>query len=411
MIRRPDLLSAVLSALRDYPVAAIAGPRQCGKTTLARAAARAFDGPVHHFDLENPADLARLSAPNLALGDLRGLVVLDEIQRMPSLYEFLRVLADRPRKPARFLVLGSAAPELVRGASESLAGRIRTVEMTGFDLAETGVARMNLLWLRGGFPRSFLAANEKTSMDWRESFIRTFLERDIPQLGISIPSAALRRFWTMVAHYHGQLWNAAEFARAMGTSEPTARRYLDILTGSYVVRQLQPWHTNTGKRQIRAPKVYIRDAGLLHTLLGLPGRRDLYSHPKFGASWEGFAIEQIVAAVPSAQPYFWGTHGGAELDLLLVSGNRKIGVEFKATDAPGVTKSMRAALADLNPDRLLIVHLGQESWRLDEKIEAVTLPDAIKLLRGPGVLSGRGPRVRGAGASGADSDSSGDTDP
>jgi len=380
VIERPDLEKAVRRALRRAPVAALVGPRQCGKTTLARRIARSWKGPVERFDLEDPVDLARLDAPRLALEDLRGLVVLDEVQRKPGVFELLRVLADRPRKRARFLLLGSASPHLVRGISETLAGRIAFVEMGGFDLAEVGAKRFASLWLRGGLPRAFLARSEAASLAWRNDFARTFLERDIPQLGITIPAAALRRFWTMVAHYHGQTWNAAEFARSLGSSEPTARRYLDILSGAYVVRQLPPWFENISKRQVKAPKVYVRDTGLLHALLSLRTRSQLMGHPKAGASWEGFALEQVLRIARPTEAYYWATHAGAELDLLLTAGGRRTGFEFKCTDAPRMTKSMRIAMEDLGLRRLLVVYPGRRSYRIAKGVDAVSvldLPDAL----------------------------------
>lgn len=355
---------------------ALVGPRQCGKTTLARRIAQ--DGLADRFDLEDPVDVARLAAPKLALENLRGLVVIDEIQRMPELFEILRVLADRPRTPARFLVLGSASPQLVRGVSETLAGRVRFVEMGGFDVQEAGAERIRALWTRGGFPRSFLARSESESFTWRGDFIRTFLERDIPQLGISIAATTLRRFWTMIAHYHGQIWNAAEFARSLGTSEPTARRYLDILAGAFVVRQLAPWFENLGKRQVKSPKVYVRDSGLLHALLGLGDHRQLTSHPKFGASWEGFAVEQVLGILRPHEAYFWATHSGAELDLLAIRRGKRLGFEMKCADAPSLTRSMTVALHDLRLDRLLVVYPGTRSYRLSPKVEVVAVGDLVE---------------------------------
>jgi predicted AAA+ superfamily ATPase len=315
------------------------------------------------------------------LEPLRGLVVLDEVQRKPALFELLRVLADRRGTPARFLILGSASPDLVRGVSESLAGRVRFVDMGGFSLAEVGARNGERLWLRGGFPRAFLAPSEERSRAWRGDFIRSFLERDIPQLGISVPAAALRRFWVMVAHYHGQVWNAAEFARSLGSSEPTARRYLDLLAGAFVVRLLSPWHENVSKRQVKAPKVYVRDTGLLHALLGLGSRRDLLGHPKVGASWEGFVIEQILSEADPREAYFWATHSGAELDLLLFRKGARLGFEVKFTDAPRVTKSMQVAKSDLRLRRLYVVYPGPRSFRLGEGIEALSLHDLSRALR------------------------------
>jgi len=331
--------------------------------------------PGVFFDLEDPADLSRLSAPKLALENLEGLVVIDEIQRKPELFEILRVLVDRPGCKSKFLVLGSASPYLVKGVSESLAGRIGFVDLSGFHLGEAGESGFLPLWIRGGFPRSFLAESDKTSGDWRKNFVRTFLERDIPALGISIPPETLRRFWTMTAHYHGQVWNAAEFARSLGCAEATARRYLDILSGSYMVRQLQPWHENLKKRQVKSPKIYIRDSGILHSLLGLVTHYEILGHPKLGSSWEGFAVEQIIAASESRDIYFWATHSGAEVDLLLLKGGLRIGFEVKYTDAPRTTKSMRIALSDLDLDALHVVYPGPDSFPLTEKISALAISD------------------------------------
>ena len=303
---------------------------------------------------------------------MSGLVVIDEIQRQPELFETLRVLVDRPDNPARFLVLGSASPSLVRGTSESLAGRVGLVDLSGFHLSETGAESWRALWLRGGFPRSFLAPHDRASAVWRRSFVRTFLERDIPQFGITVPAETLRRFWTMLAHCHGQAWNAAEFARALGSSEGTARRYLDILTGAFMVRALPPWFANVRKRQVRSPKIYLRDIGLLHTLLGLETSEAVAGHPKVGASFEGFAVEQLAGVFDAGGLHFWGTHGGAELDLLATHLGRCYGFECKLADAPGTTRSMRAALEDLELEHLFVVYPGDAAYPLDERIS--TLP-------------------------------------
>ena len=377
MIPRQELTAVALKALRNNPVTALLGPRQCGKTTLARQIAKTRKST--YFDLEDPADLAQLSAPQFALQGLTGLVVIDEVQRKPELLELLRVLADRPRVKARFLLLGSASPHLVRGLSESLAGRVGFVEMGGFSLPEVGVDHARKLWLRGTFPRAFLARTHEQSFTWRNDFIRTFLERDIPQLGISVPAQALRRFWTMVAHYHGQIWNAADFARSLGASEKTARKYLDLLTGAYVIRQLQPWYENIGKRQVKAPKVYVRDSGLLHCLLALRTSRQVMGHPKYGASWEGFAVEQILTRLRSPDSYFWATHAVVELDLLTLWNGRRYGMEIKCEDAPRTTKSMRIALQDLGLSRLFVVYPGATSYTLDENIEVLSIRELDRL--------------------------------
>ncbi len=339
----------------------------------------ADSSPCTYFDLEAAIDQRRLAAPEQTLRRLTGLVVIDEVQRSPALFETVRVLADRPDNPARFLLLGSASPALIAGASESLAGRVGLVDLAGFDLLEAGVESWRTLWLRGGFPRSYLARDTKKSALWRENFVRTFLERDIPQLGITMPAETLRRFWTMIAHYHGQTWNAAEFARALGASEATARRYLDILAGAFMVRVLPPWFENLKKRQVRSPKLYARDAGILHTLLGLVGEDDVAGHPKVGASFEGFAIEQLLGAFGTDNAYFWATHAGAELDLLVTVAGRRYGFECKLADAPGTTRSMRVALDDLALERLWIVYPGDEAYDLDERIAALPVAGVPRL--------------------------------
>jgi predicted AAA+ superfamily ATPase len=335
--------------------------------------------PITRFDLENEADRSRLANPMLTLAPLKGLVVLDEAHLMPSLYSALRVLVDRPENAGRFLILGSASPSLVRGVSESLAGRVEYVELYGFDLQEVGGDSWETLWIRGGFPRSFLARTDEDSVAWREGFVRSFLERDVPQLGISIPAAGMRRFWTMLAHFHGQTWNSSKLARSMGLSDKTVRSWLDILTGAYLVRQLQPWHVNVAKRQVKAPKVYLRDTGLLHALLGLSGRGDVLGHPQAGASWEGFALEQVMSILGSPDAYFWSTHGGASMDLLLQKGGRWFGMEFKFTDAPAITRSMRVAIEDLSLAHLFVLHAGANAFAMDEGITAWPISRAESL--------------------------------
>jgi hypothetical protein len=375
VIPRPDHLRRLQGLLDRHPVVALLGARQVGKTTLARRLHDAWEGEKAFLDLEHPTDLARLEDPLLGLQDLRGLVVLDEVQRRPDLFPVLRVLADRRETPARFLVLGSASPDLLRQSSESLAGRIAYHELNGLALDEVGVAALETLWNRGGFPRSFLADGDAHSAEWRRAFIRTFLERDLPQLGIQIPAETLRRFWTMLAHWHGQVWNGAELGRAFGVSASTVRRYLDLLTSALVLRQLPPWLENLGKRQVRSPKVYVQDSGLLHSLLGLEDLDALRGHPKVGASWEGFALEAVVRHL-GARPeetFFWATHGGAELDLLVVRGTRRLGFEFKHSSAPRARRSMHVALEDLGLEHLWVVYPGGERFRLAERIEAVPL--------------------------------------
>ena len=380
MIQRHWHLQRLRTLLAGAPVVAILGARQVGKTTLARQLAAGRRGAVARFDLEDPADVARLADPILTLRPLRGLVVLDEIQRRPELFSALRVLVDQPGSRPRFLVLGSASPELLRQTSETLAGRIAHHELGGFSLDEVGAGAWSRLWRRGGFPRSFLARSEAASLNWRRELIRTHLERDLPMLGLRLPAATMRRFWMMLAHYHGQLWNGSEFARTFGVSHPAVRRYLDALTATFMARQLPAWHENLGKRQVRAPKVYIRDSGLLHALLGLGSQSEIESHPGVGASWEGFALEAVVSRLEAlpGECYFWRTHTGAELDLLIVRGRTRLGFEFKRSTAPAVTPSMRAALADLRLQRLVVVHAGEHSFPMGPAIQAVALPRLLE---------------------------------
>ena len=371
MIERSALLSRIREALARSRGVVLCGPRQCGKTTLARELLS--PDSVNYFDLEDPASLARLDEPMTALQPLQGLVVIDEVQRRPELFPVLRVLLDRAASPSRFLVLGSASGDLLRQSSESLAGRVEYVTLGGFSLPELGAAAESRIWLRGGFPLSYLAANERDSLAWRRDFIRTLLERDLPQWGVRVSATALRRFWTMLAHYHGQTWNAAEPARALGVSEPTTRHYLDLLSDALMVRQLQPWHANLGKRQVKAPKVYVRDSGLLHQLLGIDSDRALLSHPKVGASWEGFAIEQVLATQAHDEAFFWATHQGAEIDLILRRGNRLFGVECKRADAPRMTTSLRIATADLGLNRIAVLYPGQRRYALSDAVEVLPL--------------------------------------
>ena len=379
MLIRQGLQSALRAALARSPAVALVGPRQVGKTTLARTLAQtsaesgeSFD-QSHWFDLEDPQSLAALAHPQLALQGLSGLVVIDEVQHAPELTKVLRVLIDRPDNPAKFLLLGSASPTLLRQSSESLAGRIEVIEAGGLTVEEVGVDQAPLLWSRGGFPRSLLADGDEASRIWRREFIRSMVERDLPQLGMRVPAPAIQRFWTMLAHFHGQIWNAADPARSLGVNESTVRRYLDWLTQAYLVRQLQPWFANTAKRQVKAPKIYLRDSGVLHSLLGIADEATLLSHPRSGASWEGFALEQVLRVAQPDQAYFWATHAGAELDLLLLKNGRRVGVEFKRADAPSLTKSMQIAQADLALDALYVVYPGQRRYALAERVEAVPL--------------------------------------
>ncbi len=373
MIERPRWLAAIRAALKRSRILALIGPRQAGKTTLARQIVPP-DSPAY-FDLEDPTSLARLSEPMTALAPLKGVVVIDEIQRQPDLFPVLRVLADRRPLPARFLILGSATPELLRQSSETLTGRLETITLSGFGLEELGAKALARHWRRGGFPPAYLARSEQASLVWRRQFIQTYLERHLPQLGITIPAITLLRFWTMLAHYHGGVWNAAEAARSLGVSEPTARRYLDLMTGLFLVRQLQPWHENLKKRQVKAPKVYVRDSGLLHALLGLGSERELLSHPKVGASWEGYTIEETLRGVDPEAAYFWATHTGAELDLLLFVRGRRYGVEVKFQDAPRLTLSMRHALDDLRLEHLSVLYPGERRYDLERRVTVVPLSE------------------------------------
>jgi len=380
MIHRDSLLNALKRALARSRVVVLAGPRQCGKTTLTRELLH--EESVNYFDLEDPASLARLDEPMTALRPLRGLVVIDEVQRRPDLYPVLRVLADRSDLPAHFLILGSASGDLLRQTSESLAGRMERLTIGGFSLAELGAEAEQTLWLRGGFPLSYLAANEADSVAWRKSVIQTLLERDFPQWGVRVPAVALQRFWAMLAHYHGETWNAAEPARALGVGESTARRHLDLLTDAFMIRQLRPYHANLRKRQVKSPKIYVRDTGLLHQLLGVDSLKDLLTHPKIGASWEGFVIEQILGSEPHDEAFFWATHQGAEIDLVLRRGDELLGVECKRTDTPRLTRSIGIAREDLGLKQVAVLHPGVKRFQLSEQVEAVPL----SVLDGPGSI-------------------------
>ncbi|MDP3479734.1 MAG: ATP-binding protein [Desulfoprunum sp.] len=371
MLQRTEYLHELHIATGRAPVVSLLGPRQCGKTTLARAYGEGV-GAIY-FDLESIPDQRRLQNPELMLGAREGLVVLDEIQAMPELFGALRVLVDRPGNRAKFLILGSASPSILKRVSETLAGRTEFIELSGFHNSETGSESLQKLWLRGGFPLSFLAESEKDSLAWRENFIRTFLERDIPQLGITIPSPAMRRFWTMLAHFHGQTLNASEIGRSLGVSDKTVKSYLDILTGTFMVRQLQPWYENVGKRQVKAPKIYLRDSGLLHSLLDIQDVHQLTGNPRLGASWEGFALEQTIRSVKPTEPYFWATHSGAELDLFFIKKGKRFGIEFKYNEAPTVTKSMHIALENLQLHHLYIVYPGRESYPIAQNITVIPL--------------------------------------
>jgi predicted AAA+ superfamily ATPase len=371
MISRSQLLGSIRAALKRSRVVALIGPRQAGKTTAARQI-MSSESP-RYFDLEDPTSLARLAEPMTALASLRGVIAIDEIQRRPDLFPVLRVLADRKPLRSRFLILGSASPALLRQSSESLAGRLETITLSGFGLEELGSKALARLWRRGGFPLSYLARSEDNSVRWRQQFMQTYLERDMPQLGINVSATTMLRFWTMLAHYHGNIWNAAEFARSLGVSQPTVRRYLDLLSDLFIMRTLPPWHENLKKRQVKSPKVYVRDSGLLHQLLGIRTEKDLLSHPKCGASWEGFAVEETLRLIEPDEAYFWATHKGAELDLLLFKNGRRIGVEMKRQDAPRLTSSMRSALADLKLDWLTVLYPGSREFDLADRVRVVPL--------------------------------------
>ena len=358
----------------SHSIVAILGPRQCGKTTLARQFSALQQGiPLHNFDLEDAADVAVLENPQIALGSLEGFIVIDEIQRIPELFTQLRVLIDRESSKQKYLILGSASRDLIAQSSETLAGRIAFMELTPFDFHE--VRDLKQLWQRGGFPRSYLAANDDVSSEWREHYVTTYLERDIPNLGIRIPPQNLRRFWMMIAHYHANIFNASELGRSLGHSDTTLRHYLDILTETFMIRQLQPWFENIAKRQVKASKIYFRDSGILHTLLQIHSPEALMRFPYLGASWEGFALEEVIRA-HQAKPhecFFWATHGGAELDLLITQHLKRVGFEFKYSDTPTVTKSMHTALVDLKLDHLYVIYPGTKHFRLQEKVTAIGL--------------------------------------
>ena len=373
LVDRHHLLDAVSTSLTEIPVTVLTGPRQSGKTTLARQLLS--EESPNYFDLEDPVSLARLDEPMTALGNLQGLVVIDEVQRRPELFPVLRVLVDRRANAARFLILGSATGDLLRQSSESLAGRVRRIEVSGFNVTELGAEAASRLWSRGGMPRSFLASSDRASYEWRADFMKTLLERDFPQWGVQVAATALQRFWSSLAHRHAQLWNAAELARALGVNANTARRYLDLLTDALVVRQLKPWHANLGKRQVRSPKVYIRDSGLLHRLLGIQDLQSLTTHAGAGTSWEGFVIEQVLATQPHDEAWFWAVHQGAEIDLVLAHDGKLYGVEIKRTDAPRLTKSLRTAMADLELHRTAIIYPGRRRYALGSYLDVVPLAE------------------------------------
>ena len=375
MIAREKIQTSIVKGLNQFPGVALLGPRQCGKTTLARQIANEQGARI--FDLENPDDVAALENPMLALESLRGLIVLDEVQRKPELFPILRVLMDRVGSPAKFLLLGSASPFLVRGVTESLAGRVAFIDLQGFLLDEVGEVDMSRLWTRGGFPRSFLAEDANSSHGWRRDFIRTFIEKDFGTLGMGASPASLGRLWQMAAHYHGQTLNSSEIGRALGESYKTVQRHLELLEGAFMIRMLKPWFENLGKRLVKSPKLYVRDSGLFHSLLGIGSHGELLGHPKIGASWEGFALEQVLAKLPKTDAWFWGTQGGAELDLFVQAGGRRIGFEFKVGDAPTMTRSLSIAQTDLALDELVVVKPRGRGYSLERKIQVLSLEEAL----------------------------------
>lgn len=375
LIDRQRATTELELALSRAPVVVLTGPRQAGKSTLAQQLVTA--APLNRFDLEDPRDIARLADPMLALGDLAGTVIIDEAQLRPDLFPALRVLVDQDRRPGRFLVLGSASPDLVGLSAESLAGRVTFVELGGFELADVGADAKDALWLRGGLPESFLATDDESSQRWRDDYITTFVQRDLGALGFDIPAQTMRRFWSMLAHFHGQTWNGAELARSIDVSQPTVRRYVDALTDALVVRQLQPWFENISKRQVKSPRVFVRDTGLLHRLLGIGDRNSLERHPKLGASWEGFVLEHLCTRPDVTDPSFWSTHTGAEVDLRLVLDDKPIGVEVKRTDSPSTTKAMHSALESLGLAHLYVVHAGPHRFAMTEQITAVPAREVL----------------------------------
>lgn len=375
MISRKKLLQTVRAALQRSRVVALIGPRQCGKTTLARMIIKA--NSPNYFDLEDPASLGRLSEPMIALNDLKGVVVIDEVHRRPEIFSILRILADRQPTSARFLILGSATPQLLRQSSESLAGRLEVIEMGGFNLAELGEEHHGLHWLRGGLPLSYLAKDEKISWIWRKQFIQTFLERDVPQFGIRIPALTMLRFWTILSHYHGQIWNAEETARSLAMKGAAVRSYLDLLTGLFMIRQLQPWQANIKKRQVKAPKIYFTDSGLLHQLLGIHNQLELLTHPKTGASWEGYVINEALRLLEPDESFFWSTHQGAEIDLVMRKNTRLYGLEVKRGDAPRKTPSMQIAMDNLDLEKIVVIYPGERRYMISARMEAVPLREII----------------------------------
>jgi len=382
-VLRSSYFPEIDQAFQIGPIVALLGPRQAGKTTLARQYLEnlpdKFPFSTNYFDLEDPVHLSRLQNPKLALESLQGLVVVDEVQRVPDLFPVLRVLADRPQAQVRFLILGSASRDLIRQSSETLAGRITYLDVDPFSLKEVGLENSRPLWVRGGFPRSYLADNDPLSFSWREGYVRTFLERDIPQLGIQIPAMTLRRFWMMLAHYHGQIFEASEIGRSLDAADTTVRRYLDILVGTLMIRRLPPWYENIGKRQVKRPKIYFRDSGIFHLLLGISDFDALQVHPKLGASWEGFALEEILRAYQASEEeaYFWGVHGQGELDLLFIQGGKRLGFEIKYSESPKISPSHRELVSILKLDQLFFVTPTENDFAVEDKIRVIGLQQLL----------------------------------
>jgi len=380
MIKRKNIEEYITKALNRGRIVSLLGPRQCGKTTLARKFAK--PGSPLYFDLEDPVDSAKLAEPKNILEKLAGTVVIDEVQRQPELFPLLRVLADRVPLPAKFLILGSASPNLIKHSSESLAGRVERIKIGGFSLGEIGEKKAEYLWLRGGLPRAFLAGSDEESFTWLKEYTQSFVERDLPLHGVSLPSMTLLRFWTMLAHYHGQVFNASEIARSLGISVMTVKRYVDVLTGVFMLRQVQPWFGNIKKRQVKSPKIYFYDTGILHSLLGIQTKNDLLAHPKYGASWEGFVLEEVIRSVEPHEVFFWATHQGAEIDLVFNKGGRMYGVEIKRADAPTMTPSMRIALDDLKLERITVIYPGKKRYSIHKQINVVPFDEILGGMKG-----------------------------
>jgi predicted AAA+ superfamily ATPase len=379
MVNRKHIIDDIIDSHAVMSVCAMLGPRQCGKTTIAREYQQIMlqQGEVHFLDLEDPFDLQKLENPKLLFDNIKGVIIIDEVQRKPELFPYLRVVVDNSNDK-KFLLLGSASRELLSQSSESLAGRINYIEMTPFTIEE--VDEEKKLWIQGGFPRSYLV-NQQQSIIWRKAYIKTFLEQDIPNLGIRIPAQQLRRFWMMVAHYHGNIVNFSEIGNSLGLSDNTIRKYLDILNATFMVRILQPWYENISKRQVKTPKIYLRDSGLLHIFLNINDYKDLLGHPKLGASWEGFALEQTIDIL-NLDPfdcYFWATHNNAEIDLVVIRGTNKIGFEFKFADTVSVSKSMRIAIDDLQLSKIYVITPSGRQYHIAENIEVIGLQELQKL--------------------------------